>query len=96
MERAAAGANVPRKGNRGMIVAKERPSLLGIIQLLIDDSCPPEAGMQLCCQITVDDGESCKRCWRRYAFYVANGRKTPAHRKHRNHQRNHRNHQRSH
>ena len=65
-----------------MIVSKSKPSLLGIIQLLIEDSCPPEMGMQLCSQITVDDGETCKRCWRRYAFYVANGRKTPARRKH--------------
>ena len=71
-----------------MIAAEKKPSLLGVIQLMIDDSCPPEAGMQLCSQITADDGETCRRCWRRYAFYVANGRKRPARRKH---QRNHRN-----
>lgn len=66
-----------------MIEAKSRPSLLGVILLMIEDSCPPEAGMQLCSQTDTDDGESCKRCWRRYAFYVANGRKTRA-RKRRN------------
>lgn len=61
-----------------MKVAKSKPSLLGVILLLIDDSCPPEAGMQLCKMADVDDGQTCRRCWRRYAFYVANGRKTMA------------------
>lgn len=65
-----------------MITTKAKPSLLGVILLMIEDSCPPEAGMQLCSQTDTDDGEGCKRCWRRYAFYVANGRKTTV-RKHR-------------
>ena len=28
-----------------MIEAKSRPSLLGVILLMIEDSCPPEAGI---------------------------------------------------
>lgn len=74
-----------------MIAAESKPSLLGVVLLLLDDACPPEAGMQLCRRTDVDDGESCRRCWRRYAFYVANGRKTTAWKRRyqpRNHQRN--------
>lgn len=66
-----------------------KPSLLGVVMMILDDECPPEAGCQLCKTDDVDDGTACKRCWRHYAFYVANGRKRPVY-QHRNHQKNYR------
>ena len=61
-----------------------KPSLLGCAMMILDDECPPEAGCQLCKAEDVDDGTACKRCWRAYVHYVANGRKRTIyqHRKH--------------
>lgn len=59
----------------GCQVANRKPSLLGCAMLILDDECPPEAGAQLCKIEDVDDGTACKRCWRHYVHYVANGRK---------------------
>jgi len=71
-----------------MIELKRRPSLLGAVLILLDDGCPPEPGTQLCQIEDVDDGTACGRCWRRYVFYVANGRKGAIyqHQKHQKHQ----------
>ena len=42
--------------------------------MAIDDECPPEASMYLC-QLEDTDECDCNRCWKRYLFYVANGRR---------------------
>lgn len=52
-----------------------KPGLLSAALILLEDGCPPEAGQQLCRIEDADDGSCCMRCWRRYLFYVANGRK---------------------
>lgn len=68
-----------------------KPSLLGCAMMILDDECPPEAGAQLCKIEDVDDGTACKRCWRAYVHYVANGRKSTIY-QHRKQQKNHRKH----
>lgn len=73
-----------------MTVEKTKPSLLGCAMMILDDECPPEAGAQLCKIEDVDDGTACKRCWRHYVHYVANGRKRTIYQ---HHQRNHQKHQ---
>lgn len=72
-----------------------KPSLLGCAMMILDDECPPEAGSQLCKTEDVDDGTACKRCWRAYVHYVANGRKSTRyqHNQHRNHQKQQSEHQ---
>ena len=81
-----------------MTVEKTKPSLLGCAMMILDDECPPEAGAQLCKIEDVDDGTACKRCWRHYVHYVANGRKSKPyqHRNHQKQQKHHRNQQKNH
>lgn len=55
-----------------------KPNLLDCALLILEDGCPPEKAMHVCRH---EDGElygteeACSRCWRRYLFYVANGRR---------------------
>ena len=52
------------------------PDAIGCAHLILDDGCPPEAGMQLCRMIEDDEGgEACRRCWDLYLLYVASGRR---------------------
>lgn len=52
-----------------------KPGLLECALLMLDDACPPEQDMQVCRMQDCDDGECCSACWRRYLFYVSNGRR---------------------
>lgn len=53
-----------------------QPSVFDCALMLLEDSCPPEKHMQLCLlQEDDEDGTACTRCWYRYLFYVANGRR---------------------
>lgn len=55
-----------------------KPDIFDCALLILEDGCPPEKSMNLCRH---EDGElygteeACKRCWRHYLFYVANGRR---------------------
>lgn len=62
-----------------------KPSILGCAMMILEDECPPEKGSQLCKIEDVDDGTACKRCWKRYIHYVANGRKPTRRQQQRNH-----------
>lgn len=72
----------PRKGKPWRIVItppKHRrrrplPNLLQCALILLDDGCPPERCMMLCRMQEDDDGETCRRCWSNYLYYVVNGR----------------------
>lgn len=43
--------------------------------LLLNDSCPPDPDAYLCSIEDADDGTACRRCWERYLFAVANGKR---------------------
>lgn len=62
------------------------PSLLKCIALILDDACPPDPAMQLCCMIEDDDGSSCRLCWLNYARYVDSGRQLDAYKDERLHE----------
>ena len=65
----------------------QRPTLLRAALICLADGCPPEAGMQLCALIEDDeDGETCRRCWEAYLFWVANGRRGDPYRSDRLHE----------
>ena len=65
----------------------QRPTLLRAALICLSDGCPPEAGMQLCqLQEDDEDGESCRRCWEAYLFWVANGRRGDPYRSDRLHE----------
>lgn len=49
------------------------PTLLECALLILDDACPPDRGMYLCCH--GEDGEvDCAQCWRHYLWYLEGGR----------------------
>ena len=55
-----------------------KPDLRKSAHMILEDECPPEKSMNLCRH---EDGElygieeACKRCWKAYLAYVANGRR---------------------
>ena len=50
------------------------PNLFECALLLLDDECPPERCMQLCGMEEDATEDACRRCWKQYLYYVANGR----------------------
>lgn len=63
------------------------PTLLGAALICLSDGCPPEAGMQMCGMIEDDeDGDTCRRCWEAYLYWVANGRRGDPYRSDRLHE----------
>lgn len=59
--------------------------LLACVVMVATDQCPPDPRMYLCRMQTDDVGACCAECWRRYALYIANGRRYDPYRYERQH-----------